>query len=197
MNVPVKSPRRWTDEPPAIAEKDFKTPCALGDVDPRGAVLAARRRLRVRLRAPPGEQFATEFLLSAAVGPFLVTTTLVPLVGVVVGYNAVSGERESGSLKLLSCRCRTPALTWSSEGGRAGRRAVARGVLRLPSPGTRVACTLSARIHRGVQRRFVPRVHRLRRGPRRRLRRDCGRLLGRGDDSDRRSSAGSRSTSCS
>ncbi|MGM0447905.1 MAG: ABC transporter permease subunit [Methanobacteriota archaeon] len=47
-----------------------------------------------------GEQFATELLLSAFIGPALVTT-LVPLVGVVVGYNAVSGERESGSLKLL------------------------------------------------------------------------------------------------
>ncbi|GAA0531854.1 ABC transporter permease subunit [Halorubrum ejinorense] len=46
------------------------------------------------------EQFATEALLSFFVGPVLVTY-LVPLVGVVVGYSAVSGERESGSLKLL------------------------------------------------------------------------------------------------
>ncbi len=47
-----------------------------------------------------GDAFATELLLSVFVGPVLVTT-LVPLVGVVIGYNAVSGERESGSLKLL------------------------------------------------------------------------------------------------
>ena len=49
---------------------------------------------------PEGDAFATELLLSVFVGPILVTT-LVPLVAVVVGYNAVSGERESGSLKLL------------------------------------------------------------------------------------------------
>ncbi len=49
---------------------------------------------------PETDAFATELLLSVFVGPILVTT-LVPLVAVVVGYNAVSGERESGSLKLL------------------------------------------------------------------------------------------------
>lgn len=49
---------------------------------------------------PESDAFATELLLSIFVGPILVTT-LVPLVGIVVGYNAVSGERESGSLKLL------------------------------------------------------------------------------------------------
>jgi ABC-2 type transport system permease protein len=85
---------------PAIAEKDFQD-----TVRSRGMlILVALFSLLVAVFAyvfaPPGEQFATEFLLSAAVGPFLVTT-LVPLVGVVVGYNAVSGERESGSLKLL------------------------------------------------------------------------------------------------
>ncbi|MFO8116253.1 MAG: ABC transporter permease subunit [Halorubrum sp.] len=84
----------------AIAEKDFQDA-----VRSRGMIaLVALFSLLVALFAyvftPPGEQFATEFLLSVAVGPFLVTT-LVPLVGVVVGYNAVSGERESGSLKLL------------------------------------------------------------------------------------------------
>jgi ABC-2 type transport system permease protein len=85
---------------PAIAEKDFQD-----TVRSRGMlILVALFSLLVAVFAyvfaPPGQQFATEFLLSAAVGPFLVTT-LVPLVGVVVGYNAVSGERESGSLKLL------------------------------------------------------------------------------------------------
>jgi len=84
----------------AIAEKDFQD-----TVRSRGMlILVALFSLLVAVFAyvftPPGQQFGTEFLLSAAVGPFLVTT-LVPLVGVVVGYNAVSGERESGSLKLL------------------------------------------------------------------------------------------------
>jgi ABC-2 type transport system permease protein len=84
----------------AIAEKDFQDA-----VRSRGMIaLVALFSLLVSVFAyvfsPPGEQFATEFLLSVAVGPFLVTT-LVPLVGVVIGYNAVSGERESGSLKLL------------------------------------------------------------------------------------------------
>ena len=50
--------------------------------------------------AGEGQGFETEILLSFFVGPILVTT-LVPLVAVVIGYNAVSGERESGSLKLL------------------------------------------------------------------------------------------------
>jgi len=86
----------------AIAEKDFQEA-----VRSRGMlILVALFSLLVSVFAyvvrptGRGEQFATEALLSFAVGPFLVTT-LVPLVGVVVGYNAVSGERESGSLKLL------------------------------------------------------------------------------------------------
>ena len=87
----------------AIAEKDFQD-----TVRSRGmlilvalfSALVAVFAAVIRPGGPGGEQFATEFLLSFAVGPFLVTT-LVPLVGVVVGYNAVSGERESGSLKLL------------------------------------------------------------------------------------------------
>ena len=86
----------------AIARKDFQE-----TVRSRGMIalvvlfslLVAAFAFAVR---PTGgsEQFATELLLSVFVGPVLVTT-LVPLVGVVVGYNAVSGERESGSLKLL------------------------------------------------------------------------------------------------
>ncbi len=86
----------------AIAEKDFQD-----TVRSRGMlILVALFSVLVSVFAyvvrPTGqsEEFATEVLLSFAVGPFLVTT-LVPLVGVVVGYNAVSGERESGSLKLL------------------------------------------------------------------------------------------------
>jgi len=86
----------------AVAKKDFHdTARSRGMV-----VLVALFSLLVALFAyivrPQGQadQFATELLLSAFVGPVLVTG-LVPLVGVVVGYNAVSGERESGSLKLL------------------------------------------------------------------------------------------------
>ena len=86
----------------AIAEKDFQD-----TVRSRGMIaLVALFSLLVAVFAyvirptEEGQEFATEVLLSFAVGPFLVTT-LVPLVGVVVGYNAVSGERESGSLKLL------------------------------------------------------------------------------------------------
>ncbi len=86
----------------AVANKDFQD-----TVRSRGmVVLVALFSVLVSLFAyfvrPQGEaeQFATELLLSAFVGPVLVTG-LVPLVGIVVGYNAVSGERDSGSLKLL------------------------------------------------------------------------------------------------
>jgi ABC-2 type transport system permease protein len=87
----------------AVANKDFQD-----TVRSRGmALLVALFSLLVAAFAyvvrPQGEgadEFATEVLLSFFVGPYLVTT-LVPLVGLVVGYNAVSGERESGSLKLL------------------------------------------------------------------------------------------------
>jgi len=86
----------------AIARKDFQE-----TVRSRGMIalvtlfslLVAAFAFAVRPTAE-SEQFATEALLSFFVGPVLVTT-LVPLVAVVVGYNAVSGERESGSLKLL------------------------------------------------------------------------------------------------
>jgi ABC-2 type transport system permease protein len=87
----------------AIAEKDFQD-----TVRSRGmlalvalfSLLVSAFAVVVRPGGQGGEQFATELLLQFFVGP-LVVTTLVPLVGVVVGYNAVSGERESGSLKLL------------------------------------------------------------------------------------------------
>jgi ABC-2 type transport system permease protein len=86
----------------AIAEKDFQDA-----VRSRGMIaLVALFSLLVAVFAfvirptGQGEQFATELLLRFFVRPFLVTT-LVPLVAVVIGYNAVSGERESGSLKLL------------------------------------------------------------------------------------------------
>jgi ABC-2 type transport system permease protein len=87
----------------AIAEKDFQDA-----VRSRGmlalvalfSLLVAAFAVVVRPTGEGSEQFATEVLLQFFVGPLLVTT-LVPLVGVVIGYNAVSGERESGSLKLL------------------------------------------------------------------------------------------------
>ncbi|MBP1922609.1 ABC-2 type transport system permease protein [Halorubrum alkaliphilum] len=86
----------------AVANKDFQD-----TVRSRGMViLVALFSLLVSLFAylvrPQGDaqQFATELLLSQLVGPVLVTG-LIPLVGIVVGYNAVSGERDSGSLKLL------------------------------------------------------------------------------------------------
>ncbi|ELZ54698.1 MULTISPECIES: ABC transporter permease [Halorubrum] len=87
---------------PAVARKDLRE-----TVQSRGMIaLIALFSLLVSLLAffvrptAQNEQFATEVLLSVFVGPVLVTY-LVPLVGVVVGYSAVSGERESGSLKLL------------------------------------------------------------------------------------------------
>lgn len=51
------------------------------------------------IRPPAGETASANQLLSIATG--ILVTTLVPLIAVVVGYNAVVGERESGSLKLL------------------------------------------------------------------------------------------------
>ena len=86
----------------AVARKDFHdTVRSRGMVALVGlfSLLVALFAYVVRPQGAAG-QFATELLLSAFVGPVLVTG-LVPLVGVVVGYNAVSGERESGSLKLL------------------------------------------------------------------------------------------------
>ncbi|MDZ5812296.1 ABC transporter permease subunit [Halorubrum sp. AD140] len=87
----------------AVAEKDFQDAVRSRGMIALVAVfslLVSAFAFVVRPGGQGGEQFATEMLLSFFVGPFLVTT-LVPLVGVVVGYNAVSGERESGSLKLL------------------------------------------------------------------------------------------------
>jgi len=51
------------------------------------------------LRPQEGAEISTNFLLETA-GNFVVGT-LVPLIALVVAYNAVIGERESGSLKLL------------------------------------------------------------------------------------------------
>ncbi len=86
----------------AVANKDFQD-----TVRSRGmVVLLVVFSLLVSLFAylvrfeGQADEFATELLLSAFIGPVLVTG-LVPLVGIVVGYNAVSGERDSGSLKLL------------------------------------------------------------------------------------------------
>jgi len=86
-----------------IAKKDFQDA-----VRSRGmlalvalfSLLVAAFAVVVRPTGQGTEQFATELLLQFFVGRFLVTP-LVPLVGIVVGYNAISGERESGSLKLL------------------------------------------------------------------------------------------------
>ncbi|MEF8781333.1 MAG: ABC transporter permease subunit [Haloferacaceae archaeon] len=50
-------------------------------------------------RPAPGETLEANTILSLFGQLFV--GTLVPLLGLVVGYNAVSGERESGSLKLL------------------------------------------------------------------------------------------------
>lgn len=50
-------------------------------------------------RPAPGETQSASVVLSI-LGQLFVGT-LVPLLGLVVGYNAISGERESGSLKLL------------------------------------------------------------------------------------------------
>ncbi|WP_128903961.1 ABC transporter permease [Halorubrum amylolyticum] len=87
----------------ALAEKDFQDAARSRGMFALVALfslLVAAFAVVVRPGGQGGEQFATELLLRFFVGPFLVTT-LVPLVGIVVGYNAVSGERESGSLKLL------------------------------------------------------------------------------------------------
>ncbi|WP_418281390.1 ABC transporter permease subunit [Halorubrum sp. DTA98] len=87
---------------PAVAKKDFQDTVrsrAMLLLVALFSGLVAVMAYAVR-PGPESDAFATELLLSIFVGPILVTT-LVPLVAVVVGYNAVSGERESGSLKLL------------------------------------------------------------------------------------------------
>lgn len=51
-------------------------------------------------RPPAGETVSSNVLLGHFIVNLLVGT-LVPLTALVIGYNAISGERESGSLKLL------------------------------------------------------------------------------------------------
>ncbi|SNR44542.1 ABC transporter permease [Halorubrum vacuolatum] len=87
---------------PAVARKDFQDTVRSRAMALLIALFSGLLALMAYAVRPTGEGegFATELLLSAFVGPILLTT-LVPLVAVVIGYNAVSGERESGSLKLL------------------------------------------------------------------------------------------------
>lgn len=52
------------------------------------------------VRPPEGQTVSSNALLGSIVIDLL-ATTLVPITALVIGYNAISGERESGSLKLL------------------------------------------------------------------------------------------------
>jgi len=124
----------------AVAKKDFHdTARSRGMV-----VLVALFSLLVALFAyivrPQGQadQFATELLLSAFVGPVLVTG-LVPLVGVVVGYNAVSGERESGPRASRSSQTASSVTRYfkatRSTDRCLRRRCLSSGRLRPRSPG--------------------------------------------------------------
>ncbi|XVH32777.1 ABC transporter permease [Haloferacaceae archaeon DSL9] len=51
------------------------------------------------VRPAPGETVGSDAILTLISGLFV--TTIIPLIALVISYNAVSGERESGSLKLL------------------------------------------------------------------------------------------------
>lgn len=51
------------------------------------------------VRPAPGKTASSDVILSLISGP--VVTTLVPLIALVIAYNAVTGERETGSIKLL------------------------------------------------------------------------------------------------
>jgi ABC-2 type transport system permease protein len=53
------------------------------------------------VRPAPGEQFSSNAVLNSIFISDALVTTLVPLIALIVAYNAVVGERESGSLKLL------------------------------------------------------------------------------------------------
>lgn len=53
------------------------------------------------LRPGPGETVSSNQVLNSLLLKDALVTTLVPLIALVVAYNAVVGERESGSLKLL------------------------------------------------------------------------------------------------
>ena len=53
-----------------------------------------------QVRPPAGETVSSNAFLSARLIGFMIGT-LVPLTALVISYNAVSGERESGSIKLL------------------------------------------------------------------------------------------------
>ncbi len=87
---------------PAVAKKDFQDTVRSKAMLLLVALFSGLVSVMAYAVRPAGDgdAFATELLLSVFVGPLLVST-LVPLVAVVIGYNAVSGERESGSLKLL------------------------------------------------------------------------------------------------
>jgi ABC-2 type transport system permease protein len=53
------------------------------------------------VRPAPGESFSSNAVLNSIFIRDALVTTLVPLIALIVAYNAVVGERESGSLKLL------------------------------------------------------------------------------------------------
>ncbi|MFB6123246.1 MAG: ABC transporter permease subunit [Haloferacaceae archaeon] len=53
------------------------------------------------VRPAPGETISSNAVLNSLLIRDALVTTLVPLIALVVAYNAVVGERESGSLKLL------------------------------------------------------------------------------------------------
>lgn len=84
----------------AIAKKDFqdsiRSRWLIGLVVLFALIMSAAAYVG---RPAPGETASSEVLLRF-LDQFIIGT-LVPLLGLVVGYNAVSGERDSGSLKLL------------------------------------------------------------------------------------------------
>ncbi|WP_435097573.1 ABC transporter permease [Halorubrum sp. N11] len=85
----------------AIAEKDFRD--AIRSRWLLGLTLlflSLVSFVAYRVRPPAGETISSNAFLNAQLIGFMVGT-LVPLTALVISYNAISGERESGSIKLL------------------------------------------------------------------------------------------------
>ncbi|MFC7097376.1 ABC transporter permease [Halobaculum marinum] len=77
------------------------------------------------IRPGPGQTFPTSALLGSVFVRDALVTTLIPLIALVVSYNAVVGERESGSLKLLLALPHSRAdVVFGKVIGRAGAIAV-------------------------------------------------------------------------
>ena len=110
----------------AVARKDFEDAVRSRWLLALSAVFVLLVSAVVYLVRPgPGQTFPTSELLGSVFVRDALVTTLIPLIALVVSYNAVVGERESGSLKLLLALPHSRAdVVFGKVLGRAGAIAV-------------------------------------------------------------------------